>query len=1139
MPVFVHDVEGVEGWLRARVPYLNPVDCAGVFQVITWTPAFIDSDARVCELKQPEGDDDEAWDEFRAAQAEPLVVALSCAGTTVDGESRPCVVLVHDLQHTFVLEPPGSMPIEEARTFVASRIANRLDFRADVAAVQRLRVSGVERDNTNHRVKDWFIEVRVSTKAQVAAVCRSLPSFSPWHIERSAAKGGGYELPASTVELARAGLRPSAFFRGADIVQDADGILHVSVKGVSVVTGVDEPVMTTMGWDTETTGLSMQYSKIGVVSTAFWTTKRLLGALTIAIAPDTHGLLAEVPRVFPMGMPESHALFIAPSERAALHFFVQTVLPIANTTWGYNSFKFDMPLLMARLRQLCLLPALRSWLPGSGAYFKAKKLESDAYGTNNLTLLHTGGQIHSDLLFDAWKNNNFAPGSQSLNNVLKTVCGISKRAQAYSVIRGLIEHPLRNPRDTMDMWLYGAQDALVLYALNQPKVTAAEVLEPMGIDPSKLYRILTLHTVANVRNFFPVPDACTDVVSYLKEAEGVAVEIDDEEGFVDGWVMLPDGTRIRDELKDGSSVWTQERAGMGDSVWPLAELCMMHPDKVLSYGQQVRMRSLVYTFGVLNGYVFDFDRSNAPVPMYAGGAVEILRSGIFGKGVYADFAAFYPWMMINHILSMEIPEGVSEAALDDDSEWVCNLRAECIIPQIMTRLLSMRRTLEAEMRAATSTTAKKQKKNAIRCVKATINSGYGFFGADTNPFGNGFWKIASNTTRIARREIGYVKQTVEVLTFDFMKADPVLGPIIAQHAPALFALVVVYGDTDSAVFVYNVEKASAVAADVSMDFVADFSEALCHNIPRLSRKLGVGTITGTLDVEILFSQIMGCTQSKTYAAVVQTRQKDGSWITSTRTRGLAIVRKDRIPYVRRQQQLAMDAVQTLTPTGAKDSILASTYAALQLLTEAGGSSIESMSKAAIDLLPFVQSKVCNNLRDVTAQATVARWMEANGESAPAGQKVAFCVTRGSGKVSDRAIPVSRALSKSVPRGLPHDVDSIKKSVLEANSRALAAAMAIPPDQALTVLKQFQPGLRSIGGGEVAPVHQPDMTAELPRRRPAGKVLEVAARSCQKMTLFMEPVGGGKLKRGSKRARPKHEVEDELVNGNIKTFFTKK
>ena len=91
------------------------------------------------------------------------------------------------------------------------------------------------------------------------------------------------------------------------------------------------------------------------------------------------------------------------------------------------------------------------------------------------------------------------------------------------------------------------------------------------------------------------------------------MEIGETEGlWTGGWCY--DGTRIR---QDGDQdVWTSPRNELGDSVMPIAKLCMMHPEKVLGYGQQLRMRSVIYTMGVLGDYVFDFSRSTAAVASY-------------------------------------------------------------------------------------------------------------------------------------------------------------------------------------------------------------------------------------------------------------------------------------------------------------------------------------------------------------------------------------------------------------------------------------------------------------------------------------------------------------------------------------------
>ena len=210
---------------------------------------------------------------------------------------------------------------------------------------------------------------------------------------------------------------------------------------------------------------------------------------------------------------------------------------------------------------------------------------------------------------------------------------------------------------------------------------------------------------------------------------------------------------------------------------------------------------------------------------------------MYGEGVYADFSAMYPTIMINFVLSMECPQGVTEAQLDDDPEWVDALRNECIIPQCVKQLLSLRRAWGGMGR-------RPQGEDAEECGaqrEGHHQQHLRVFGNPTNGFGTQFAAIASMTTFIGRREINYVKDTAERLSFDQMCADEHLGPIVKQHGVPEFVMRVCYGDTDSKVILF-VKPDGQTAAGLPLDFVASSATRCTAHINRLSRWLGMALL---------------------------------------------------------------------------------------------------------------------------------------------------------------------------------------------------------------------------------------------------------------------------------------------------------
>ena len=1004
-------------------------------------------------------DDEEEKDRFYAALEQPLQVLMTCS----DGHGSP--VLVHLTgTYKFLLEPKGG---GAPTTSDLLRVQSVVRGCGGVGArfVQRLRVSSVSEDSaTGKRRRDTFIEAEVHSVQQQRDVKKSLPLFRCLHLDPYV-KSRSFEQPGTALYMARLGVQPGCYIVCEDgVVQDAEAasVPVVKAKGVRVVErtadmAACEPL--TMGWDIETTSLSIRHGDICLISAAFFTTKiKAIVELGVCVR-GREVMRSYMDQVFASGVPETHAVVLFASERDMVRFFLKHCMSRPIISWGYNSFKFDAPWMVAKSR-----PSdwqFVHWLPNDSALLPTKEMSSRAMNNNTFQLIQTLG-IHDDLMLHAWKHCRFTPGNLSLNNVVFKTSGLSKAAYDHTTTQRVVRNPERYPLEYMKMVLYGGQDSALLLCLALPNVTAEDVLGPLGVTPDMLLEVLRVIDFRNLPQLVPElpPGLSIDQqrawIERVKRVRCVYAEEDEAEGLADDLRMLPDGTRLS---KSGSNAdfWLARRGGLDGNTFILqvAALCKIPPAEVLPFGQQRRMTALVYINGVvgMGGLEFAFD---APAVLedkgtFEGGAVEVLPAGIWGWCCYADASAMYPNLIRNHGLSPECPTGIEPE--------LSHLREELLLPAIVSKLLAFRREKErlkkqfmGEYEESGDVYYEEQANflaKQIAAMKGTINSIFGYCGSSTNSFGSSWHSIAESITRNGREQITAVKGVFNSLSFEKMQGIPGLAAVLRKHglgAQPAFRTQAIYGDTDSKAAALVLESDASPAFHVSRQAAQELFEYVCDNMAELGQTLGVEPrITLDMGIEDLYFRILGCNQSKTYAGKVVHVTRGGGVEYRLIAKGLAVVRGDRYRIVINLQRECLNiALDEMDRATARDRILRRTYDTIRLVNEAGTQDFGKMSREAQALLPFVMLKVWGGQSaDENAQSAVAHKMNRDGiMHVSSGEKVAFCIGPGGGNVKDRAFPVYEALSVKNPKGRRQCPLIVVDAIVSAVARVVAAVCSI-------------------------------------------------------------------------------------------------
>ena len=423
-------------------------------------------------------------------------------------------------------------------------------------------------------------------------------------------------------------------------------------------------------------------------------------------------------------------------------------------------------------------------------------------------------------------------------------------------------------------------------------------------------------------------------------------------------------------------------------------------------------------------------------------------------------------------------------------------------------------------------------------MKGTINSVFGFCGSSSNAFGSTWHDIASSITRNGREQITAVKDVLNAL--DFATIKRLMPDILQKHDlwdKDPFRMLVVYGDTDSKAPAILREDNGLPATHLSVEAALELFDYICTNMTQLGQQLGIQpVITLKMGIEDLYTRMLGCNQSKTYAGLIA-HYRQGKLETRLVAKGFAVVRGDRWKIVVTVQKQSLNiALSTQSREEARDAVLKLTYDTIQTIREAGTSDWDDMSEEARKLLPFTMLKVWSGgPPSDSPQAAVAHIINRGSVlHVSSGDKVAFAISPGSGNVRDRAFPFYDAMCAKNPKGRRQDYDLVIDALKSAQARVIAACCSVNNlSEARRIIDAYSPGQKALFEGQFAPVRPVVMTER--KKREKGTKMEQAAKRSKKMDDFID-VSGTFHKKSGRGLRDKSV--SSLSQTCISTFFQK-
>lgn len=478
---------------------------------------------------------------------------------------------------------------------------------------------------------------------------------------------------------------------------------------------------------------------------------------------------------------------------------------------GYNTWGFDDTYLWKRmvLNKLSYFSDKLSRLVDTSPKLVPKTMSSSAYGHNQFNIISMFGRESFDVCFAIRREHKL--GSFKLDNVAKHFLGDEK-------VKISIRTGYNDPNSTNQLNEY--EVLFMILDKKDPKEISV-VCEYCAHD--SLLPILLMEKLCLVPN-------------YIEMAKSTRVPID--------WLLLK-GQQCK--------VFSQ-----------------------IAY--EARLRN--YVIPVINN-----DDSNSEKEKYKGATVlHALRGAYFEPVAGLDFKSLYPSIMIAYNMChstivldeeyMNLPgieyETVSWYEEDKDKHYsytfVQNIKG--VLPDILERLWESRNQTKKEMKLHKGTFKEKVLNGKQLAIKVTMNSAYGFAGANKGMLP--CIPIAASVTAKGREMIA---QT-------------------AQMAQELYSCVAVYGDTDSCYVKFLVQK----------DKFADDNEYM-EEIFRLSEECAK-TITETFKkpIELEFEKVMYpffLYQKKRYSYLEWVRGKDNKIVCEgLEYKGIEIVRRDFCQFVK-------------------------------------------------------------------------------------------------------------------------------------------------------------------------------------------------------------------------------------------------
>lgn len=306
----------------------------------------------------------------------------------------------------------------------------------------------------------------------------------------------------------------------------------------------------------------------------------------------------------------------------------------------------------------------------------------------------------------------------------------------------------------------------------------------------------------------------------------------------------------------------------------MSMLCGSTMAKSLSGGRATRVEALLIGEFYKRGYILpDKEKSvsKAESNAYIGGLVLEPEKGLVDNHVLLlDFNSLYPSIIQEFNIcftTTTVQQETGEANIPDgDHEYG-------VIPVVIGRLVSSRRRAKEQMQTESDNVKKMQINVQQLALKITANSIYGCLGFSNSRF---YAKhIAALVTSLGRKMLGETVEAVKQM----------------GHR-------VLYGDTDSIMIDTKTRDYNAVVS---------LGKEITLAVNKNRRHIELG-MDGVFEKIILYKK-------KKYAAVVLSRDKDGTMNRKLETKGLDLVRRDWCPL---SKKIGMFVIETVLFSADKD-----------------------------------------------------------------------------------------------------------------------------------------------------------------------------------------------------------------------------
>ena len=315
-------------------------------------------------------------------------------------------------------------------------------------------------------------------------------------------------------------------------------------------------------------------------------------------------------------------------------------------------------------------------------------------------------------------------------------------------------------------------------------------------------------------------------------------------------------------------------------------------------GQQIKVFSLLSRKARTMGFMVPTIRwGTSPQEQYEGATVLEAQTGAYYEPITAlDFEGLYPSIMMAHNLCYStivlnskydnVPGVKYERFTINGKTHTFAQDVPSLLPEILAELKQFRKLAKKDMASATG--QMKQMYNGKQLAyKISMNSVYGFTGAS-----KGMLPCVAIAATVTCEGRHMIEQTKELVEREFKGAK------------------VRYGDTDSVMVEFDVEGRTGIDAIEYSWKLGEEASKRCNTLFKHPKNLELEKVYYPY---ILYSK-------KRYAAKMWTQGRDGNMhMDCIDVKGLQLVRRDNIPYVREVSKEVLDIIlESKNPEAAKN-----------------------------------------------------------------------------------------------------------------------------------------------------------------------------------------------------------------------------